>query len=44
MLSVEESLQLTQPKNVRMEKDILCKQKQKKAEQLYLYQTNKKLD
>ena len=30
MLSVKESLQLTQPKNVRMEKDILCKQKQKK--------------
>ena len=29
MLSVYESLQLTQPKSVRMEKDILCKQKQK---------------
>ena len=31
MLSVHESLQLTQPKSVRMEKDILCKQKQKKS-------------
>lgn len=44
MLSVKESLQLTQPKNVRMEKDILCKQKQKKRQSSYTYQTNKKLD